>query len=97
MTRDLVLLVFLLTQYLDGVLTYIGVTTYGVAVEANPIVATLMVHIGEGTALILTKTVAAGLGILLHLHRVHGAVAMLAVFYLAVAVAPWTAILLIDS
>lgn len=47
MTRDLVLIVFLLTQYLDRVLTHIGVTTYGVAVEANPIVATLMVHIGD--------------------------------------------------
>ena len=35
----------------------------------------------------------AALGIALHLRQVHSAVALLAVFYLVVAIAPWTAIL----
>jgi hypothetical protein len=69
------------------------VTTFGVGIEANPVIAALMLHFGEGTALLGTKITAAGLGIGLHLRQVHGAVALLAGFYLALAVLPWTALL----
>jgi hypothetical protein len=90
---DVVLLVFLFAQCLDGVLTYVGVVTYGTAIEANPLIATMMAHLGHGLALMGAKTVAGLLGICLHLRQVHLVVALLAVFYVAVAVIPWMAIL----
>jgi uncharacterized membrane protein len=86
---DTVLVVFLLAQCFDGVFTYVGVTTFGVGIEANPIISTLMGHLGHGTALLSAKIVAAVLGIGLHLRQVHGAVAVLAGFYLVAAIVPW--------
>lgn len=90
---DVVLVAFLLAQCFDGVFTYIGVITYGVGVEANPLIAALMTTLGEGMALAAAKTLAALLGICLHLRQVHSAVAVLAGFYLVVAILPWMLIL----
>ena len=90
---DVVLLAFLLAQCLDGVFTYVGVTTFGNAIEANPLIATLMAHFGHGAALVGAKSVAGLLGIGLHVRQIHSAVALLAAFYFLVAVLPWTAIL----
>ena len=90
---DIVLVLFLLAQCFDGVFTYVGVMTFGLGIEANPLITTLMVYFGEGVALLGAKLVAGGLGIALHLRQVHSAVALLAVFYVAVAIVPWTAIL----
>jgi hypothetical protein len=90
---DFVLIAFLLAQGFDGVFTYVGVTTYGLAVEANPLIAALMAHLGHGAALASAKSVAAALGICLHLRQVHAAVAVLALFYAAVAILPWVVIL----
>jgi hypothetical protein len=90
---DVAVIVFLLAQCCDGVFTYVGVTAFGISVEANPVIAELMIWLGHGTGLLLAKSAAAGLGIALHLRRVHGAVALLATFYIAAAVLPWAAIL----
>lgn len=90
---DFVLVVFLLVQALDGVLTYIGVSTYGLRVEGNPFIAWLMASMGEGAGLATAKVAAGFFGIALHLSAVHKAVALLALFYVAVAVVPWVAIL----
>lgn len=90
---DAVLLVFLLAQCFDGVFTYVGVMSFGTAIEANPVIATLMVYLGHGVALMCAKTLAALLGIGLHIRQVHAAVALLAAFYVVVAVVPWMAIL----
>ena len=90
---DVVLVVFLLAQCFDGVFTYVGVTTYGIGVEANPLIVALMGQLGHGTALISAKVVAAVLGIGLHLREVHGAVALLSAFYLAAAILPWMILL----
>jgi uncharacterized membrane protein len=90
---DVALIGFLLVQALDGVLTYIGVSSYGPAAEANPLINWLMASIGEGAALTTAKVAAGFFGIALHLSAVHKAVALLAVFYLAAAVLPWLAIL----
>jgi len=89
----LALAVFLVMQCLDGVLTYLGVTAFGIAIEGNPIVAALMTHLGHGLGLLSAKAAAAALGVCLHLHEIHSVVALLAGFYLTVAVAPWTLIL----
>jgi hypothetical protein len=52
-----------------------------------------MLHLGHGTALMMAKLVAAVLGIGLHLRGTHGAVALLAAFYVTTAVLPWALIL----
>jgi uncharacterized membrane protein len=90
---DLVLVAFLLVQCFDGVFTYVGVTAYGLGIEANPIVAGLMAHFGHVAGLLGAKVMAAFLGICLHLREVHLAIAMLTGFYAAAAIAPWTLIL----
>jgi hypothetical protein len=90
---DAVLLVFLIAQCLDGVFTYVGVTNFGLGIEANPLMAAMMIHVGHGPALLGAKTLAGLLGIVLHVCRMHVAVAGLALFYLGVAVVPWMTIL----
>jgi len=90
---DFVLVAFLLAQCFDGVFTYVGVVTYGLAIEANPLMHALMTHLGDGLALTLSKSVAAALGICLHLRQVHSVVALLALLYGVAAILPWLAIL----
>jgi hypothetical protein len=90
---DVALLLFLLAQASDGVLTYIGVATYGTAIEGNPLITWLMHAMGEGPALTAAKVAAAACGIALHLSSVHYVVAALAAFYVAVAVVPWMTLL----
>lgn len=90
---DVVLVAFLLVQCLDGVFTYVGVTAFGPGIEANPIIAGLMLSLGHGPGLLSAKMMAAFLGICLHLHQVHTALALLTGFYVAAAIAPWALIL----
>ena len=90
---DIALIAFLAAQCLDGVFTYVGVMTYGVGIEANPIVAGLMTSLGYEAGLLSAKLVASVLGVCLHLRSVHRAVAILTVFYFAVAIGPWSVIL----
>jgi hypothetical protein len=52
-----------------------------------------MSAMGEGAGLATAKLAAGFFGIALHLSAVHRAVAVLAFFYVAVAVLPWLAIL----
>jgi hypothetical protein len=90
---DLVLVAFLLTQCLDGIFTYVGVITFGPGIEANPLIGALMLHLGHAPALVTAKAMSASLGIVLHVRQIHGAVALLAGFYLSVAILPWIAVL----
>jgi len=90
---NVVVVVFLFAQALDGVLTYVGVTTFGMRVEGNPLLGWLMTELGHGVALTTTKAAAVVFGIALHRSAVHRVVAALAAFYLAVAVMPWLGIL----
>lgn len=90
---DVALVLFLIAQAFDGVLTYVGVSTYGVGIEGNPLIAWLIAAMGEGPALTTAKLTAGGFGIALHLSDVHKVVAVLAAFYYAVAILPWMAIL----
>jgi hypothetical protein len=90
---DVAVVVFLLAQVSDGVLTYIGVATYGLAMEANPLITWLMTAMGEGPGLATAKVTAGAFGIILHLTGVHRAVAALAGFYIVVAIIPWMALL----
>jgi hypothetical protein len=90
---NFLVLAFLILQCLDGIFTYVGVVSYGIAIEANPVVATLMTQLGHAVGLTAAKALAAGLGIGLHLYGIHLAVAALTAFYLTVAVAPWAIVL----
>jgi uncharacterized membrane protein len=90
---DVVVVAFLLAQACDGVLTYVGVSQYGLAVEGNPLLGWLMASCGSAMALAVAKGTAGAFGIALHLSAVHRIVAILAVFYLAAAVFPWITIL----
>jgi hypothetical protein len=91
---DAVVLGFLLVQFLDGVLTYLGVSIWGRGIEANPLVSLAIAAGGLGTGLAAAKLVAIGFGIVLHLCRVHNLVALLTAIYLAAAILPWTALFL---
>lgn len=93
---DIAVVLFLLSQALDGTLTYVGVTVLGLHMEANPLLAWMMGTMGCAAALTSAKLVASILGIVLHLSSVHRIVAALAVFYLAIAVVPWVALLYIS-
>ncbi len=90
---NLALVLFLVAQVSDGVLTYVGVITFGIGIEANPLIATLIGYFGAAAALTAAKALAAVLGIALHLRGVHTAVALLTAFYFIVAILPWMVIL----
>jgi uncharacterized membrane protein len=91
---DAVIVLFLLAQAADGVMTYVGVTTLGVHLEANPLLATLMTLLGQGTAVAAAKVLASGLGISLHLLGVHRVLAILTGVYFIAAILPWAGLLL---
>ena len=94
---DAALVLFLLAQAGDGVLTYVGVTLYGSQMEGNPLIRWLMSALGEGPALTTAKLAACALGITLHVFAVHKTVAALSTFYFLVAVLPWVTILFLRA
>ena len=81
---------FVLMQCLDAVFTYVGVSIWGPAIEANPLISSAMASAGIVGALGAAKGLAIGFGMLLHLRRVHSLVAVLTAIYFAVAILPWT-------
>jgi hypothetical protein len=87
---DLAVLGFLVVQVLDGAFTYLGVITWGPGIEANPLIRSAVQMAGLGTGLAGAKLVAIGLGMLLHLRRIHTMVALLTLFYMAAAILPWS-------
>ena len=84
---------FLIAQACDGVLTYVGVATYGPCAEGNPLLGWLMAALGSAAGVTAAKAAAGAFGIALHLVSVHRVVAALAVFYVAVAILPWVKLL----
>jgi hypothetical protein len=91
---DLLVLGFLIVQGLDGAFTYLGVSLWGTAIEANPIVSAAVNVAGLGAGLAGAKLVAIGFGIALHLWRAHNVIALLTAIYVAIAILPWTALFL---
>ena len=92
---NLAVVAFLAVQACDGVLTYVGLATFGPHMEGNPILASVMVLFGVGPGLTGAKLVAGVFGILLHLTGVHRLIALLTAIYVALAVVPWTALLML--
>lgn len=89
MTTRAVLFLFLLTQAGDGLLTYAAVRTYGIAAEGNIVLATWMALVGPFPTLFVAKLVAAGGGVLLYARGIHRTLALLTIFYVVGAIAPW--------
>src|ERR1700730_9438496 len=88
MFGDLAVVGFVLVQCLDGVFTYLGVGIWGAGIEANPLISSVMGVAGLAGGLAGAKLMAIGLGMLLHLRRVHTLVALLTVIYLGAAIVP---------
>lgn len=85
----LVLGAFLAVQLLDGALTYVGVRLYGIEVEANVLITTLMYAWGTGPALVAAKLFASACGVILFLVSVYRVLAAAAGACLGLAVVPW--------
>ena len=86
-------LAFVLMQALDGVMSYVGVRSFGSWIEANPLVAWYAATLGPGLAFTVVKIFAIACGALLYLTARHRTVAVLTLFYLAFAVMPWVHVL----
>jgi hypothetical protein len=84
-----VLAVFILTQLLDGALTYWGVTKFGLAVESNAYLLSLMESIGTGPALIAAKVLAVACGFILFSTTSFRVLAVATGWCLGFAVVPW--------
>lgn len=84
---------FVTVQVLDGVMSYIGVRTFGHWIEANPLVAWYAATLGPGLAFTAVKLFAVACGTMLYLMARHRTVAALTLFYLAFAVVPWVHVL----
>jgi hypothetical protein len=91
---DVAVVGFLLVQVLDGMFTYLGVTIWGLHIEANPLISSAVAYAGLGGAVVGAKMAAILFGILLHVRRVHSLVALLTAFYLVVAILPWALLFL---
>ncbi len=83
------LIVFIVLQAADGLLTYAALERFGTAAEGNPILATWIMLTGSGTALIGAKTLACMCGTVLYWAGVYHVLAGLSVLYLFGAVVPW--------
>ena len=91
---DAVIVLFLFAQAADGMCTYVGVSTFGTHLEANPLLLALMTTLGLATAVTSAKIFAAILGMSLHRLGVHGVLAGLTGLYLFAALLPWAGIFL---
>jgi hypothetical protein len=89
LTPRLILLVFLLLQVFDGILTYTAVAWLGVVGEGNMLLAAAMKVAGPGPALLGAKTIAAACGMLLYLRGFYAVLGALTGLYLLVAITPW--------
>ena len=88
---NLVIILFVVAQVLDALLTYLGLTI-GIS-EGNPLVAYSLRHAGVGPGLTIAKLVAVACSMGLHLLGLHRILAMLTVMYLSLAILPWTYLL----
>lgn len=85
----IVLALFILTQVLDGALTYWGVTQFGIGIESNSYLASLMQSIGPAPALIAAKALAVACGVVLFSTTSFRVLAVATGWCLGFAVVPW--------
>jgi hypothetical protein len=85
----IVLSLFLLIQLLDGMLTYWGVSRFGIELEMNTLLSGWMHQIGPAPTLFMAKALACGCGLVLYRAQYLRALAAVAGLCLGVAVVPW--------
>jgi len=90
---DIVWMAFVATQAADGVLTYLGILTFGLAIEGNPIVAWYAKALGPGEALLSAKLLSITCAGFLHMSSMHRAIGLLTLICFVGAVLPWVALL----
>jgi hypothetical protein len=91
---NFVILLFLISQVLDGAFTYLGVSAFGLS-EGNPIIAYYMTHHGVGPSVTVAKMLAIVCSMVLHLLGLHRTLGLLTLMYLSLAVLPWTYLLFV--
>ncbi|HEX5108998.1 MAG TPA: hypothetical protein VFV95_11150 [Vicinamibacterales bacterium] len=89
----LVLTIFVVTQLLDGLLTYWGVTRFGIELEMNTLLVHSMHVVGPGAALFAAKGLACACGLILYCNAYLRPLAAVAGLCLGLAVIPWIAVL----
>jgi hypothetical protein len=87
-----VLAIFFVTQILDGALTYWGVSRFGVQIEFNSWLASLMMMIGPAPALLAAKALACICGVVLFATTSFRVLAVATGWCLGFAVVPWVAL-----
>ena len=92
-TATIILAAFVLIQALDGLLSYLGVSTHGLWLEGNPIVSWYAHQLGPGVAFAGAKLFAIGCGAVLYATGRHAWLVVLTLVHLVAAVGPWTYIL----
>lgn len=90
-------LAFVTVQALDGAMSYIGVSLYGPAIEANPLVAWYLAAFGPAVGFTAAKLFAVTCGAVLYVTARHRWVAALTLVYLVFAVGPWAGVLSLAS
>ena len=85
----IVLLLFLVAQFWDGLFTWVAVDSHGISAEGNTILAAWMLLAGPAPTLVAAKLAAAAGGVLLYARGVHGVLAGLTLFYAVGAIGPW--------
>ena len=80
---------FAAVQFADGVLTACGVWRFGVAIEANPLVASYIHICGLVPGLCAVKALALSAGTILHLSAQYFALVLLTVIFVFAALLPW--------
>lgn len=89
----LILLVFVVLQAADGLITYGAVTIFGTTAEGNPLLETWMHIAGPGPALFGAKLLACACGVVLYALGIRRTLAALTAFYVFAGIGPWLHIL----
>ena len=84
---------FLAVQFADAAQTAYGISRFGPAIEANPILSFCIAAFGTGAALVGAKMVAVVGGAALHACSYHFILVALTVAYVFGAVVPWAVVL----
>jgi hypothetical protein len=88
-TPRLILLLFLVAQIFDGLLTYTAVAVLGVVEEGNVLLAAAMQVAGAGPVLVGAKSLAAVCGVLLYTRGLYATLGVLTGVYMLAAITPW--------
>ena len=93
---NVVILLFLIAQVLDGAFTYLGISAFGLS-EGNPLIAYYIRNHGVGPSVTAAKALAVVCSMVLHLLGLHRTLGLLTLMYLSLAVLPWTYLLFFAS